>query len=178
MAKGGRRAHSGRKAKPTEMKVVQGTFREDRHGDEVRTAVKWPAPPAHLNEREKALWDGFEGQCAGWVSESDWPALNGTVALMDRILRIQDAQRAVDEEGQPTGAGNPIAFKYTTDGDGNIAAEPKDNPLYTMELKFWTALRGYIAILGLSPADRARVQKPGGEEKPANPLDRFLKKAK
>jgi hypothetical protein len=172
MAKGGRRNHAGKPPKPTDMKVLQGTFRDDRHGAEVHVPAKWPPPPAHLSERERALWNSLEGSCQTWVAESDWPALNGAVALMDRILRIQDAQRDAET---PT-AGNPLAFKYSTDGDGNVTAEPKENPLFTMELKFWTGLRGYIAILGLSPADRARMKPTEAEKPAANPLDRFVKR--
>jgi hypothetical protein len=169
MAKGGARNHAGRKRKPTEMKVVQGTFRGDRHGTEAVVEAKWPDPPAHLSERERVLWDGLKEQCGAWVAPSDWMSINGCVSLMDRILKIQEAQQAGD------GAGKPLAFKYTPSADGEPNMEPKDNPLFTMELKFWTGLRGYIAILGLSPADRAKVAKPGGEEKPVNPLSRFIK---
>lgn len=174
MAKGGARNHAGRKRKPTDMKVVQGTFRGDRHGAEAVVAAVWPDPPAHLGERERVLWDGLKAHCRGWVAPSDVFALNGAVSLMDRLLRIQEAQR----DPEAPGAGSPLAFKYSTDGDGNVNAEPKDNPLFSMELKFWTGLRGYIAILGLSPADRAKVQRPGEEEKPANPLDRFVKRGR
>ena len=115
------------------------------------------------------MWNGLEQQCGPWVAPSDWVSVNGTVSLMDRILRVQEAQRETESSG------GPIAFKFTPSADGEPNMEPKENPLYTMELKFWTALRGYIAIMGLSPADRARVSVPGGEKKPANPLDRFIK---
>ena len=54
------------------------------------------------------------------------------------------------------------------------ATEPKD---VSLEMKLWTALRGYIAILGLSPADRARM--PAASEPAAeNPLDRFIKRGR
>lgn len=167
MAKGGRRAHSGRHKKPTEMKLVQNTFRPGRHGDEVVVPNRWPDAPGHLNEREKALWTGLESHCAKWVAASDWPALNGVVSLMDRLLTIQDAMRVTPD------AGNPTSFKYTPSADGEPNVEAKSNHLYALELKFWTALRGYIGLLGLSPVDRARVQvhEP---EKDVNPLDRFI----
>ena len=171
MAKGGRRAHSGRHRKPSDMKVVQGTFRDDRHGTEVRVEAKWPAPPAHLSPGERELWAALEERCARWVAPSDWLALNGVVSLMDRLITIQSAMRATEQSG------NPITVKFTPSADGEPNAEAKDNPLFGMELKYWTALRGYIGIVGLSPVDRARVNA-SEDEKPVSKLDRFTKKVR
>jgi hypothetical protein len=170
MPKGGRRARSGRKPKPTEMKVIQGTFRGDRHGNEAQPAQKgWPEAPGHLSERERQLWDGLRAHCEPWAAKSDWLAFNGVVSLADRVLRVQDAMRATE------GAGNPLAFKYTPSADGDPNLEPKENPLYLLELKCWRELRAFIGLTGLSPVDRARM-RVDGEEKPANPLNRFLSK--
>lgn len=165
MAKGGRRLHSGRKPKPTALKVLQGTFRRDRHAAEVQhVEAKWPDPPAHLSRRERKLWRRIGRECGPWVTLCDWPTINGVVSLLDRLLTIQAAQRASEDAGRP----------LTADGKPN--AEPAANPLYVMELKFWTALRGYIAILGLSPADRARM--PAVSEPVENPLDRFIQRGR
>jgi hypothetical protein len=162
MAKGGRRQHAGGQRKPTEMKVVQGTFRADRHAAEVRVPSGWPKTPAHLNPRERALWKGLKRHCRAWVAPSDWLALNGVVSLADRLLRNQDAQRASATAGHPLvklSVKNPVAT---------------ENPLISQELKLWRELRGYIAIVGLSPVDRARVQTSSAGDARANPLDRFL----
>src|SRR6187551_2883528 len=164
MAKGGSRSHSGRKRKPTDMKLVQGTFRPTRHRDETVIAAKWPEPPAHLNPRERELWDGLKEHCSTWMAPSDWMALNGTVSIMDRVLRVQEAMRETETSG------NPTSFKFTPSADGEPNMEPKENHLFTLELKLLTALRGYLAIVGLSPADWARIQRPSGEAKPVNPL--------
>jgi phage terminase small subunit len=43
------------------------------------------------------------------------------------------------------------------DGDGTPVLEPKENPLFTQHMKLTNALRGFIATLGLSPVDRAKV---------------------
>lgn len=169
MAKGGRRAHSGRKKKPTDLKVIEGTFRGDRHGSEVQIPSDWPDPPDHLNARERALWVDLQQRMGAWTAQSDVWAINGVVSLVDQVLRIQAAQRATE------GAGNPLAFKFTPSADGEPNLEPKENPLYGMELKAWRELRAYIGLTGLSPADRARVQ-PAGEEPPADALQRFLKR--
>jgi hypothetical protein len=168
MAKGGRRNGSGRKKKPTDLKVLQGTFRDDRHGDEVRVAASWPAAPAHLNARERELWAELEGLCREWVAPSDVFAINGVVSLVDRLLLVQAAQRVTPD------ASNPLALKFTPAADGEPNAEPKENPLFGMEIKLWRELRAYIGITGLSPVDRARVHKAGGDEKPASKLRRFM----
>jgi hypothetical protein len=106
-----------------------------------------------------------------WVAPSDWPALNGVVSLMDRLLRVQEAQQATD------GAGAPLAYKYTPAADGEPNAEPKENPLLTLELKFWRELRAYIGLVGLSPVDRAKVHRHQ-PEKVANPLEKFIHRAR
>ena len=171
MAKGGRRAHSGRKKKPTNLKLIQGTFRDDRHGDEVVVPTKWPDPPASLNDRERELWGALEKQCAAWVAPSDVLAINGVVALVDRILRIEEAQRETSQ------AGYPLTFEHEIENvDGEVVGmtEAKENPLFNLELKFRRELRAYLGIMGLSPADRARVETPGGPEPKKNPLDRFI----
>ena len=50
MAKGGRRAHAGGQRKPTQMKVLQGTFRADRHSAEVTVPAKCWKVVAVLDE--------------------------------------------------------------------------------------------------------------------------------
>jgi hypothetical protein len=170
MAKGGRREHSGRKRKATALKIVQGTFRDDRHGAEPRgVALAWPDPPQHLTERERALWADLGRVCGPWVAPGDWMAVNGAVSLMGRILAIQDAMRETPD------AGRPLTVTFTPSADGEPNPEPAVNPLYGAELKFWTALRGYLAILGLSPADRTRMPA-APDAMNENPLDRFIKR--
>ena len=163
----------GRNKKPTAVKLLTGTFRGDRHGKEVTVPAVWPMAPAHLTARERDLWSGLEAHCALWVAPSDWLAINGVVSLMDRILRNQDAQRETDT------AGGPLAFKHIIEeanGKSIEIVEAKENPLITQEVKLWRELRAYIGLVGLSPVDRARVQKSGEPAAVANPLDRFLKR--
>jgi hypothetical protein len=110
-------------------------------------------------------------RCAAWVAPSDWMALHGIVAVMDRILRNQEAQRETETSG------HPLAFKHIIEeanGKSIEVVEAKENPLITQEIKLWRELRAFIGITGLSPADRARVQKPGGDEKAVDPLDKFI----
>ncbi len=136
----------GRPRKPTELKILEGTFRKDRDGSRVLfAATPFPAPPAHLTTGQRRLWTQLETYCASWVGESDWMALTGAVSLFDLLLQVQAAQQPLN----PDGAG---------------AAE---HPLIGTEVKLWKELRGYLAILGLSPADRARVHSKEPSGKPS-----------
>lgn len=150
MPKGGRRARSGPQV-PTEMKLIHGTFRADRDGDKVVLAPKFPDAPAHLRASERALWEELRPRVS-WATDSDGIALNGLVSIMAQLLTNQARQQATD----PT----DLARLET---------------LEAREVTLWDKLRHYIGILGLSPVDRARVQRPGATAAVANPLDKFLK---
>ena len=152
MAKGGKRSGSGRKRKPLEMRVIEGTFRQDRHGDSPRVSGGFPSAPAHLLEAEKALWETFPR--VPWIVESDVLAVNAAVSIYERILRNQKAQQATET------AGNPLAYKFTPSADGEPNMEPKENPLITQELKLWGRLMSVLASMGLTPADRAKMATP------------------
>lgn len=156
MAKGGRRTGSGRKPKPTELKVLEGSFRKDRHGHAPQVAGVFPAAPTYLSEAERKLWEAFPKPT--WIVETDVVAVHAAVSIYERILRNQKAQQATDT------AGASLAYKYTYDADGNQNAEPKENPLITQELKLWGRLMSVLATLGLTPADRAKMQAPKGED--------------
>jgi phage terminase small subunit len=143
---------SGRKRKPTAIKVLEGSYRKDRHGHEMQVLTGWPEPPVWMNDRERGIWDGLRPYCQAWITESDWPALYGLVSTMEMILLNREARAA--NEGE---AGKPLAYTVKVDGDGSPIMEPKENPLFTQHMKLTNALRGFIATLGLSPVDRAKV---------------------
>lgn len=151
MAKGGRRANSGRKRKPTELRVLEGRFRpEDVAGPPVQGG--FPLPPEYLSEAEARLWARFPKPA--WIGETDALAVHAAVSLYARILHNQAAQRATAE------AGAPLAYKVSYDGDGNERLEPKPNPLITQEVQLWARLMSVLASLGMTPADRSKVQAP------------------
>lgn len=152
MAKGGRRSNTGPKRKPTELRVLEGTFRKDRHGDAPGVVGGFPGAPEHLSEAERQLWQTFPKP--GWIGETDALAVNAAVSVFERILRNQKAQQATEQ------AGNPLTFKYSYDSDGNQTVEPKENPLITQELKLWGRLMSILATLGLTPSDRTKMAAP------------------
>ena len=156
MAKGGKRTGAGRKRKPTELKVLEGSFRKDRHGAAPPVVPGFPQAPECLNEAEQKLWASFPKP--GWIGQTDVVAVHAAVSVYERILRNQKAQQATPE------AGNPLAYKFSHDADGNQNVEPKENPLITQELKLWGRLMSILGTLGLTPADRAKMTAPKTED--------------
>ena len=157
MAKGGKRVGSGRKHKPTELKVLEGRFRKDRHGDAPPVVPGFPEAPACLTETQRELWSTFPKPT--WIGQTDLLAVHGAVSVYDLILRNQKAQQKTDT------AGNPLAYKFTPSADGEPNMEPKENPLITQEVKLWGRLMSILGTLGLTPADRAKMHAPKVDEK-------------
>ncbi len=153
MARGGARVRSGRTSKPKELKVLEGTFRKDRDGGTPMVAAgAFPAAPAYLNERQLELWTELERHCGTWIGASDRLAVLGAVSVYDLIRRNFEAQAITD------GGSAMLTSKLFMDDSGGGSVEAKENPLIGQQIKLWRELRGFLAILGLSPADRARVQ--------------------
>lgn len=172
MAKGGARAHAGRKPKPTDMKLVQGTFRGDRHAGELQVPAEWPEAPSFipLTERQRVIWAGLKDGDS-WHAKTDWPAVWGMVKALDELIVNHEAQLETETSG------HPLAFKHILQESNGKSVEivtAEENPLKTGELKFLDRLYKFIAINGRSPVDRAKMPKPG-EVNPAKPLDRFIK---
>jgi phage terminase small subunit len=134
------------------MKVLEGSFRKDRHGDSPAVVGGFPAAPDGLSPSELALWQAFPKP--NWIGQTDQIAVHGAVSVYERILRNQKAQQASPE------AGSPLAFKFSHDSDGNQNVEPKENPLITQEIKLWARLFSMLSSLGLTPADRAKMTAP------------------
>ena len=85
------------------MKVVTGTFREDRHGDaaavEAQIDPAFPQPPAFLplSDRARQIWQSLSDHCGPWTSQSDWPAVWGVVRMIERIILNHEAQLETDD---------------------------------------------------------------------------------
>lgn len=173
MPKGGARVRAGRPKKPKEMKVLEGTFRKDRDaGTPLVQPGAFPEPPAYLNDRQRELWADLERHCGAWIGTSDRLAVEGVVHVYDLIRQNIDARAAGD------GADAMLTAKVFMDEKGGGAAEAKENPLISQQIKLWRELRGFLAILGLSPADRARVQVKETDGTPTSKWAGLLKDAR
>lgn len=188
MAKGGSRNRAGRPPTPTEIKVLTGTFRSDRHGDEapdgedeVKLEPDFPQPPEFLplSDRAKDIWMTLGQHCGPWTTPSDWVTVWGLVRLIERLVMNQEAQNAEEE------AAHPLAFRHTiTEHMGErgpeerSVVEAKSNPLVEQEIKLFDKLRPYIAMLGFSPIDRTRMPKLTSPDTKADPLKALMNRAR
>lgn len=167
------RNRSGPPKKPAEIKVLEGTFRKGRDGGTPMVQPgAFPKAPAYLNERQRELWKELEQHCGTWIGTSDRLAVLGVVSVYDLLRRNFDAQ------AQGEGADAMLTAKIFMDEKGGGATEAKENPLISQQIKLWRELRGFLAILGLSPADRARVQVKETSGKPTSKWAGLLKDAR
>ena len=180
MAKGGYRNHSGAKPKPHELKVLEGTWRADRHGNEPDVPAIWPDPPSYLpmTERQRQIWDSLKDRDC-WHAESDWPAIWGFVKTVDELIRNIEAQDETETSGHPLTFKHII--KHVVDESGRPVeleiVSPEANPLKVEARKFLDHLYKFSSVNGFTPVDRAKMPKSLGEIDSSNPLERFLKKA-
>jgi hypothetical protein len=191
MPKGGHRSRSGRHRTPTELKILTGTFRNTRHKDEPTKKAddgpKFPKPSAllQLTGRQKQLWTLVGKHCGAWTATSDWATVWGLVCLLERLIKTHEAQLETET------AGHPLAFRHTvrqvpqrlsargdTDVEEIEIVEAKSNPLVDQEIKLIDKLRPYIAMLGLSPVDRARMPKMTSKVAVVDPIGALIGRAK
>lgn len=132
MAKGGKRVGAGRKRTPTGLKLLEGTFRKDRARGEPPVVPGFPAAPGCLSEAERGLWETFPKPT--WIGQTDVVAVHAAVSMYARVIGNQQAQRVADED--------------------------KTRVLVDQELKLWGRLMSILGTLGLTPADRSKMQAP------------------
>lgn len=140
---------SGRKPKPTSMKVIQGTFRPDRAKDEPEYQKGLPPCPDHLSDKARSAWNhiGPMLEKAGLLTHGDGFALEG---LCEAYADLRDARAAIRARGGLT---------YVTESAGGEMVRPF--PEITMISDADKRYRAWLGEFGLTPSSRARVGVPG-----------------
>jgi P27 family predicted phage terminase small subunit len=158
--------------KPTQLKVIQGTFRRHRAlPNEPKPArVTRLRPPAHLSARAKAAWRAV-ARIAGAM---------GVLTVADQLALEAVAGALADLRAAREALAKPL---IRTDADGierELAAgggryywngamrrqRPELGDITDAEHRLWVGLGRF----GLSPSDRARVATAWGEAKAGNPF--------
>ncbi len=154
---------SGRKPKPTTLKVLQGNAGKRKLNDkepEAEALKSVPAAPDWMHERAIAVWDNAAAWLVGSQILTDQD-LHNLEAFCMAYARWRDAQDHVTDNGAVLE--NP-----------NTGALYK-NPALTVINEANRQMVVFGSSLGLDPASRSRLAAPGGDDQ-GNPFADLLGK--
>ena len=146
---------------PAAMLKDRGTFRKDRHSDDVDQAAKVavPKPPEHLTDRAKEAWRKLGPKLAkvGLLTELDGM---GMEVLCQAYADTVDVAQKLGEESL-----------VVTVGENNT---PMANPLVGIVAKNLATLKWALTQFGLTPAARTGIRTGGGKKEAADPMEGLL----
>lgn len=148
-------ATRGRKPKPKHLHIVQGTYREHRHGGgELDPGGSLPKAPSYLPALAKRFWSDVAPILTrmGVGTEGDRWSLEAMAML---YYRARKADQVIMKEGAT----------YIDD-----RGDPKRHPAGIESLQCWKELRMMFNEVGLTPSARARLGGGAGGGKPTNPF--------
>lgn len=146
-------SRSGRKPKPTRLKLLQGNAGKRKLNDSEPTVESLntvPPAPDWMHERAVAVWDNAAAWLVGAKILTDQD-LHNLEAFCMSYARWRDAQDHVTKHGAVLE--NP-----------NTGALYK-NPALTVINEANRQMVVFGSALGLDPASRSRLASPGGDEK-------------
>jgi P27 family predicted phage terminase small subunit len=143
----GRPGRSGRKPKPTYLKVLEGNpGHRPLNKDEPKPAPVRPACPRHLSDEAKKEWRRIvpELEIVGLITRIDRAALAMYCEAWGRWLEAEEALRKYGVMVK-----SPSGF-------------PMQSPYLAVANKAMEQMRGLLTEFGMSPASRTRisVQEP------------------
>jgi P27 family predicted phage terminase small subunit len=153
----------GRPRKPTQLKVIEGTFRQDRSNPrEPQPRRKRPPCPPHLSADAKAAWRRYATLLdrLGVLTEADGAAL---AAFSEASADGKAAREALAARGARTYEAETAA--------GSVTYRPY--PEVAMITDADRRLRTWLQVFGLTPIDRGRISKI--EDKNEDPAAKFLR---
>lgn len=133
--------------KPTALKLVEGTYREDRVAkNEPKPRVSIPKPPKHLKGEALEEWDRIVQELAenGLITNLDRAAL---VTYCEFWAHYVQASEKVQRVGVTisTAAGNII-----------------ENPSFSIQKRAAEIMHKFLVEFGMTPASRTRISANGG----------------
>jgi P27 family predicted phage terminase small subunit len=150
---GGKKGRSGPPKKPMSLHLLEGTYRTTRHKGTLEVEKKiskpfdlapLPPPPKDLEPKAKALWIEMAASLEGRYFSK--PDLYSFRPLVETYIQFLDTTKHITEHGT-------VTIVERTDGRLVESISP--------QCKIWLTtidkLKGYFAIFGMSPADRARL---------------------
>lgn len=130
---------------PEAVKLLEGTYREDRHGGTLKLRPGIPKKPDWLDQIAGQVWDETINELSevpGLLSEADGPAL---AMYCDAWRKYWDANSEIESRG--------LVIETLT--------AVKSNPAVLIATRERDAIARFGARFGLTPSDRASF-KPAG----------------
>jgi len=144
--------------KPTNLKIIQGTFRKDRATpNEPKPNINIPSPPDHLSKEALIEWDRITPILynLGLLSDLDMVAL---------AAYCQAYGRWTQAEMELKGSGIIIKTQ-----NGNVI----QNPLVGIANQAMIQTHKFLVEFGLTPASRSKVSANKQDDKKADPWGAF-----
>lgn len=168
----GRPGRSGRKPRPTALKVIAGERADRINGDEPRPGEGGaPRCPSWLSREGKAEWRRVVPalERTGMLRKVDRAALAAYCAAWARLV---EAERLIAEHGQMV----MVEDRTYSDGDGEltVVVKPTRNPALTEAKAASDLIRGFLSEFGLSPSSRSRLAVGGREKSDGQSARRLL----
>lgn len=142
----------GPKAKPSELKLLQGTYRSDRAPDnepKPKTPSAIPDPPAHMDAVGKKEWKRLAPELfrLGLLTIADLVAFETYCLSYGRLVAAHKSLRKA----------KTMFHEYTNKaGATNFVARPEIAVIQKESL----VIKAFCAEFGLSPSARTRMEAP------------------
>lgn len=155
----------GRKPKPSNLKILQGTARKDRMNKRVpNVKTKIPSFPTGLPKMAKTEWDRISKELfdLGMLTEIDRAALVAYCVVWARWLA---AERDIKKAG---------LVVSVVDSQGR--KQKRQNPYLKIAESSLAILKSYLTEFGMTPSSRTRVSvnpNGNGNGNDPNPFSRF-----
>lgn len=150
--------NSGRRPKPTALKLLQGNPGQRKLNE------REPQPPVgevvkpEMGAEVGAVWDELAPGCIAM----------GTLTTVDvrTFVTLCELQATFNTAAKEKASPGFRPFLHTTmvDSAGNEHQNVKEHPALSLERKTAAALRPYYEKFGLEPVGRARIQVPKSQE--------------
>lgn len=153
-----------RPAKPTQQKIIQGTFRKHRakQGEpKPELLMQVPKPPVHLNSYGKQMWRKVAPELVAKriISTLD---LHSLEILCDAYGMYRASRAAMLRNGKRTLA------QYLKGQNSQTTPEA------TMMRQCWATYKSFMSEFGLSPSSRTKLDVPGAKEAEEDPMERLF----
>ena len=144
----------GKPALPTAEKVIRGTFRKDRAKNEPKPKLKSPSCPTWLGQEAKREWRRIAPRLLKRSVLTEWDR-SALAAYCDAYQDWYEARKDLDAYKKKHGS---VLMRVGEHG------YLQQHPSIAIKTKAKNEMKGYLALFGLSPADRGKLDIKKEEE--------------